>query len=252
MYRISIIIFVLFFLYSCKDKKPSDPVVDFPIGELELIHSYELNVPEPSGLSFGPGGNTLLTVSDNSNQIYELDFEGNILRVFNFTGRDLEGVTYNPDENLIAVVDERDREVSLVDYESGNKTETFKINIPIGSENSGLEGISYNINNKYYYIVNEINPELLVIWNPVSGIINQENLKFALDYSGVYTDANQSHLWYVSDESQRVYQCDYSNNVLMAFNLGELKFEGIAIDGDMIYLVNDATAKLNIYKIKNN
>lgn len=252
MYKTSIIVCVMLLMFSCKDKEPTDPVLEYPIGELELVHSYELNVPEPSGLSFGPGGNTLLTVSDNSNQIYELDFEGNILRVLNFNGRDLEGVTYNPDENLIAVVDERDREVTLVDYDSGNKTETFVINISIGSENSGLEGISYNNNSKYYYIVNEINPGILVIWNPDAGIISQDNLKFALDYSGVYVDADQSHLWFVSDESQLVYQCDYSNNVLMAFNLGELKFEGIAIDGDMIYLVNDATARLNIYKIKNN
>lgn len=251
MKRISIIVIMLLFYAACKEEAPVVPVVEIPLGELELIETYALDVTEPSGLSFGPDNLTLLTVSDNTNQVYELDFQGKVLRTLDYTGKDLEGVTYNPDKGIIAVAEEADREITLIDYNSGIKIETYKIDIPIGADNSGLEGVSYNINNKMYYIVNETNPDLMVTWNPVSGIINEDKLDFANDYSGIYVDDKKSFLWIVSDQSERVYKCDYNANVLMQFELGALKYEGIVIANDTLYLVNDATAKLNIYIIKN-
>lgn len=252
MNKVTIIVFVLFAVFSCKDKNTPEPVIVAPVGEIEKSSSINIIVPEPSGLSFGPGKNTLLTVSDNTNRIYELDLNGNLVRSLDYTGRDLEGVTYNPDKNLIAIVDERDREVALIDYDSGQVQGVYHIEIPVGAENSGLEGISYNTNNKQYYIVNETNPDLMVIWTPESGIIGEVKLKFASDYSGIFVDTDHSLLWILSDESQRLYKCDYSTNVLEIFDLPELKFEGVAIDNNTVYLVNDASGKLNIFEIKYN
>jgi len=237
-------------LSACKTKTPVDPVIETPVGQLELIHTYQLQVPEPSGLSFGPGKKTLLTVSDNTNQVYELDMEGKVLRTLSYTGKDLEGITYNSENNLIVIAEEADREITLLDYDTGKKIETYRIDIEIGAENSGLEGVSYNPNNKLYYIINETNPDLMVLWNPVDGNISQEKLKFASDYSGIFADAGHSVLWFVSDQSEKLFKCDYNTNVLIEFNLDRLKYEGVAVDNDLVYLVNDATAVLNIYKIK--
>ncbi|MCK5079383.1 MAG: SdiA-regulated domain-containing protein, partial [Bacteroidales bacterium] len=98
MARISIVV-ILFILFaaSCKKDETADTVIEVPVGQLELIESYSIDVPEPSGLSFGPDNNTLLTVSDHTNQVYEMDMQGNIIRILDYTGKDLEGVTYNPD-----------------------------------------------------------------------------------------------------------------------------------------------------------
>jgi len=252
MKRISIIVTVFLFAITCKEKEPSGPVFEIPMGTIELIESYDLDVTEPSGLCFGPENKTLLTVSDNTNQVYEIDLQGKVIRTFDYQGKDLEGVAYNPDLNVIAVAEEADREVTILNYTTGAKIGTYKIDIPFGAENSGLEGISYNTNNKMYYIVNETNPDLMVIWNPTSGIISKDNLDFAIDYSGICVDAAHSLLWIVSDQSERIYKCDYNANALMQFKLSKLKFEGIAILNDMVYLVNDATAEFNIYQIKNN
>ena len=241
------LIILLAFLFFGSCKKDSQT----PMGELELVNSYTVDVPELSGLSFGPDGNTLLTVSDKTNRIYELDMEGVVLRTLEFEGVDLEGVTYNPDENLIAVVDESLRSVTLVDYNSGHDLETYPIDILYGSLTNGLEGISYNISNKDYYIVNEKDYGMLVVWNPLSGLISQSLLQFAADYSGIYTDVESSVLWIVSDESKRVYKCNLNAEVTMTYNLDALKYEGIVIDNDLIYLVNDATSKLNVYRVKN-
>ncbi len=250
MKRISVIAFVLFLAVSCQKNETPDPMIEIPMGTLELIDSYEVDVPEPSGLSFGPDNETLLTVSDHTNQVYELDMQGNVLRTLEYIGKDLEGVTYNPDKNLIAVAEEADREITLIDYDSGTKLETYKIDISFGADNSGLEGVSYNLNNKLYYIVNETNPDLMVIWDPLSGIIGEEKLNFAADYSGIFTDSDHSLLWYVSDQSKSLYKCDYNSNVLLTFNLDELKYEGVVIDNDLVYLINDATGRMSIYKIK--
>jgi uncharacterized protein YjiK len=247
---ISIILIVLTLAHSCKKTENTVPVIEIPMGTLELIESYKVDVPEPSGLSFGPGKASLLTVSDHTNQVYELDMQGNVTRTYDYTGKDLEGVTYNPDKNLIAIAEEADREVTLLDYSSGNVEGTYEIDIQIGAENSGLEGISYNMNNKLYYIVNETNPDLMVLWRPESGKISEEKLGFAADYSGVFADVDHSNLWFVSDQSQSLYKCDYSANVLLKFSLDKLKYEGVVINNDLVYLINDATAELNIYQIK--
>lgn len=252
MRKISIIVIILVFLASCQKDKPVVPVVEIPMGELELVEYFSIDVPEPSGLAFGPNTATLLTVSDHTNQVYEMDLEGEIIRILDYTGLDLEGVTYNWKQGLIAIVEEADREVTLLEYESGSKTETYKIDIPIGSDNSGLEGISFNSNNQMYYILNETNPDLMVVWNPAYGIIIEINLDFAADYSGIFVDEKHSLLWIVSDQSKCIYKCDYNAKVLMEFRLDEVKFEGIVVKDDLIYLVNDASAELFIYRIKNN
>jgi len=229
MTRISIIVILMLFATSCKKDETPDSVIEVPVGQLELIESYSIDVPEPSGLSFGPDNNTLLTVSDHTNQVYEMDMQGNIIRILDYTGKDLEGVTYN---------------------NTGSKLETFKLEIPSNSDNNGLEGISYNTNNKLYYVVNETNPDLLISWDANSGIISENKLNFASDYSGIFTDPDHSLLWFVSDQSKSLFKCDYNANVLQVFYLNELKYEGIVLDDSKVYLVNDATAKLYYYQIK--
>lgn len=251
MARISIIVMLFLLSSSCKKDSTSIPVVEVAVGELTLVNVYDIDVPEPSGLSFGPDKLSLLTVSDHTNMVYEMDMQGNILRTLNYEGKDLEGVSYNPDENIVAVVEEADRELSLIDYNSGDLIQTYKINIPSNSSNSGLEGISYNPNNKLYYVLNEVNPELLILWDANSGIISEDKLDFATDYSGIYVEAEKSHLWIVSDQSKKLYQCDYNANVLKTFELDILKYEGVVVEGKTVFLINDATAKLYHYQIKN-
>jgi uncharacterized protein YjiK len=252
MYRILFVVAMTLALAACKKNTEVISEITIPTGKLTLIDSYPIEVTEPSGLAFGPDFTTLLTVSDNTNQVYEMDLTGNVLRVFDYTGKDLEGIAYNPDNNLIAIVEEADREVSLIDYTTGDLVETFPIVISFGSENKGLEGISYNANNSLYYIVNEAIPGLLVVWNPLLGIVSEDELDFAADYSGVFVDAQNSLLWFVSDESKSLTKCDYSLNVLEVFALDRLKYEGIVLKDNLLYLVNDATACLNIYSITNN
>ena len=237
---------------SCKKTPVDNPPVK-PTGQLEKLNEFDLDITEPSGLSFGADGTSLLIVSDNTNKVYETDLEGNLIRELHYEGMDLEGVTFNTDEQIIAVVEERKRQLVLLDYPEGNELERFDIITGGTSDNKGLEGISYSKNNSAYYIVNEDAPGELIIWNKAFGNISTTELHFASDYSAIFVDTKNGLLWIVSDESQALYKCAYNANVLMEYALPGVKFEGIVVDADqhLVYLVNDKTFKLYIFKLLN-
>ena len=247
-----IVFFLLFTVMSCNKEGNNDlPPDDINSGKLEKVKEYNISVKEPSGLCFGPGKNTLLTVSDNSNNIYEISLTGEIIRILDYTGEDLEGITYCEESNLIAVTEERKREVVFIDYNSGAETGRYEIATGGNTENKGLEGISYNPNNNAYYMVNEDLPGEMIVWNKDYGIINKTNLNFADDYSGIFVDTKNALLWILSDESKALFKCDYNGKELTGYSLDYNKYEGVAVDSEnnIIYLVNDKKDILTVYKI---
>jgi len=50
--------------------------------KLKLLSKFELEIAEPSGLTFDKANNTLWTVSDENSTIYEISLEGKILNYF--------------------------------------------------------------------------------------------------------------------------------------------------------------------------
>ncbi len=195
----------------------------------------------------------MFIVSDNTNKVYETDLQGNVIRELAYVGSDLEGVTFYEDNQIVAVAEERKRQIVFLDYSDGVEQERFDIATGGNTDNKGLEGISYNTNNSAYYIVNEDVPGELIVWNKQFGNISTTELHFASDYSAIYVDTKNALLWIVSDESQALYKCDYNANVLKEYTLPYTKFEGIVVDTDqqLVYLVNDKSFKLFIFKLMN-
>ncbi len=221
-------------------------------GKLTLVANYHIAVAEPSGLTFNAGKTALFTVSDNTNNPFEIDFEGNITDTLPYQGNDLEGICFNTETGELAVIKERKREVVVLD-KNGEENERFEIDVPANVQNKGLEGIAYNANNNSYYILNEDNPGLLCVWNPENGIISRTELDFASDYSGIYVDSEKSVIWIVSDESKMLYKCNYKPEVVKQYSLDDYKYEGVAVDSEnnLVYLVNDASSELVIYELEN-
>ncbi len=252
-FRLIITFFILAAISSCKKEEGGVAPPENPTGRLEKLSEKAIDVTEPSGLSFGPDGTTLLVVSDNTNKVYEMNLQGEVLRELAYTGSDLEGVSYNPDKHELAVVEERKRQVVILDYDNGTEQGRFDIATGGNTDNKGLEGISYSDNNKAYYMVNEDMPGEMIVWNKTYGNISTTPLNFASDYSAIYVDTKYSLVWIVSDESQALYKCDYNAGVLKEYVLPDTKFEGVAIDVEhqTVYLVNDKTAKLYVFKILN-
>ncbi len=239
-----IVLILLVFLGSCnKESKKAKDIY------LELVREIDLAVKEPSGLCYSSNQNAFYTVSDNSASIYKLSLTGALIKQLNYKGQDLEGVTLNPNNGNIFVVEERKRELVQLDSE-GNEINRQHLDIEINDANKGLEGVAFNPKNNHIYVLNEQNPGLLIELDESGKIIKQTDLSFAIDYSGIFYEQTEDVLWIVSDKSKSITKCDLNGKKLNSYKIKESKAEGIVVDSNLkrIYVVLDGLDKLQVYK----
>ncbi|MEA1972169.1 MAG: SdiA-regulated domain-containing protein, partial [Candidatus Cloacimonadota bacterium] len=98
---------ILLYLIGCNLSESAEP--NPPIYSLIYESNIEIDVPEPSGLTYDSNTNTLWTVSDHSGKIYQLDLNGNVLQILPFVGEDLEGIAYDYTNNSFWVIEEGGR-----------------------------------------------------------------------------------------------------------------------------------------------
>lgn len=234
---------LLIFLVGCDLREPTAGEQAAP--QLKLQGSYPLEVPEPSGLALHPDGQSLWTVSDQTNRVYRINLSGGILEALDYRGTDLEGVTYDSSCKCLWVAEERSRELVKLDL-SGNELERHRI--LEGMDNSGLEGLCLTTDH-CLAVVKEKNPGLFLVLNPDFSVKRQIALDFARDYSGLWPDTVAQRYWIVSDEEKTLYLWEENNGVVERYFLGINKAEGIAIDWrkNRIYVVSDSESKLYVF-----
>jgi uncharacterized protein YjiK len=243
----------MLFIFACnKDEALPDNGGDNPKEgyKIELIDEYLLDILEPSGLSWALNKKDLIVVDDNTNQAYIIDTKGKELLQFPYIGDDTEGVTIDYSNNDIWIAEEAESKLKKLDSD-GNELHSYDININRDSKKKGLEGLTYDSKNKTFYILNEADPGLLIKWTVSGGIINETQLQFAQDYSGIFFDNADQSLWIVSDQSKKLFYCDKDANVIQSFDLDFQKAEGIVVDkaNESLYIVSDSESKLYRYKI---
>ncbi len=244
---------ILLFAACNKDEAIPGSKEDKPNNDkykIEFIKSYNLDIAEPSGLSWALNQIDLIIVDDHTNKAFTIDINGNKLSGFPYEGDDTEGITIDKLNNKIWIAEEAKSKLIQLDA-NGNETNSYKIDINRTSEKKGLEGLTYDSNNKTFYILNEAKPGLLIKWQINKGIISQTQLDFAQDYSGIFFNNADQSLWIVSDQSQKLFYCNKDAKVLQYFDLDYPKAEGIVVDiaNNRIYIVSDSEHKLYIYKI---
>lgn len=239
---------VLFFLSSGTTLfARSGEGADSTTTRLQLRQTIPVPVREPSGLALDFRGRYLWTVSDTSNRIYKLSFDGVLLDSLSFLGEDLEGITQNTIDATLWVVEERLREAVNVDT-MGRELRRVKIPVKHKKKNSGLEGIAFHPGRQHFFVVNEKSPKLLIELDHMQQVTGFRKIKFARDYAGVAYDARYDCLWIVSDLSKSVTKCDLTGKPLARFRHDIDKAEGIALDADrkLLYLISDSQAQLYI------
>jgi uncharacterized protein YjiK len=212
---------------------------------LSLLNSKVLNIPETSGLSYYKYPNTLLTVSDQSDRVYVISFDGDVLDSLTYEGSNLEGVVYDAQHSHIYVVEEHTNEVVQLDT-VGNELNRFAIELNNTDPGHGLEGISINPATGHLFVVSEKSPSILFELKTNGEIVNQYNLDFMEDYSSVFYEETEGMLWILSDQSRLLVKCDLSGNPLDYFNTGVNDAEGNVIDiaTSKARLVTDASNAL--------
>lgn len=225
--------------------------------KLSFVASYLIPVSDPSGLVIDMSGDFLWTVSDDpGGHIYKISFSGQLLGVLDtYAGDDLEGITMNPNDGTLWVVEERLRQIVQLTTE-GEVLQIIDVPVEAVNPNDGLEGITWNPNNNHVYVVNEKNPRQFIELDTDFKIVSSVPVNFTgefqlLDMSGLFYDHIRDEIWILSDDSERIVVTDHQLNPLRAFDLGMDKFEGIAVDlnTNRVYLVNDRDNRLYVYDL---
>ncbi|MEJ2055845.1 MAG: SdiA-regulated domain-containing protein [Calditrichaceae bacterium] len=232
-------------LSACSDQNSSEIEKS-----LILEAVFDIEVSQPSGLTFGKNYQSLWTVSDlPDGNIYKIDFEGNIISKLKFKGEDLEGITYDQENDVLWVVDEQTGEIIKI---SPDSPEIKRISNPaFAPSNHGLEGISLENQNRLW-VANEKLPRKLCVVNAGFSIEEQYEPDLAEDYSGLCVNPADGTLWIVSDESQLLIKWSpYQNNV-EKYTIPIQKAEGIAINhqSGQIFIVSDDEEKLYRFRIE--
>ena len=220
-----------------------------------FIHNYTRCAPRmriayarnASGIAFNPDTNTLFLVEDSPALIHEIDFEGKILRTIELDKmNDIEGITYLGN-NRFALIEESTSSVYFIFIKSDTKfidqksTAVMKLSIP--SDNTGIEGIAYDPDNKCLYVTKEKNPKKILRIYIGSEIVDtpwdMESLNID-DVSDICFDPKTKHLLILSHESRCIVECTTDGKELARLSLHKKgqsnlkrnfeKPEGIAID----------------------
>lgn len=242
MKKILNIVFILLaavLITGCGEDEEKDP-------EIRQLGAYSINVPEPSGLSFTHNKSGLWTVSDASNKIYRLDFEGNVISSFEVNSSDLEGIAII-NEDTLAVVSESDHEIIQLTT-TGKRAGKFNVE-NTGSEDSGLEGLAYDPVNKMFYAANEKSPKVIIKLDRAFNEINRYEISFAEDLAGLNVDG--SFLWVLSEESNSITKCSLECEALESWKIDAAQPEGIAVDYSTkkAYIVSDSQSSLAVYQL---
>ncbi len=214
--------------------------------QLNLLESYAIEVPEPSGLAINSNGTVLYTVSDETNKVYKLTTTGLLLQTFDFEGNDLEGVCSYTDTKLL-LAEERTKNIIELELTTGVYT-THTMTYDNEESNAGIEGVSYDSNTQNIYFLNEKKPSKLFKLDSNFNIINSYDLDFASDYSGIFYEKTEAVLWIVSDESQSITKCTTQGELISSYTVDVQKPEGIVITDTKIYVVSDSQEKLYVFQ----
>ncbi|MDP8220526.1 MAG: SdiA-regulated domain-containing protein [Candidatus Stygibacter frigidus] len=246
MKNLVLMILTLLIFSSCS----LDDVVN-PDSELHLvmISSYSLSLAEPSDLSYDPLTNSLWTVSDNNNKVYNIDLEGNTIQELPFVGNDLEGIAYSFIDNSLWLAEEGDCQIVNI-TQQGAELAGYQIPLETGT-NSGLEGICL-LPDSTIALVKEKNPGKFVKLNSLYEVEQMLVIDFADDFSAISYNPEENFYWVLSDQNQALFAWTPEAGVIAEYSLPFEKPEGVCYvpDRQSFFFVSDSQNALYEMKLQ--
>lgn len=212
---------------------------------LKLRSDHRLHVDEPSDLAYANG--KLYTVSDRHSNIYEIDDDGDVEDEIGVRGTDLEALAVD-DEGRFFIADEstgtiwrlhangdRDKEIELDDVDGGN---------------SGIEGLAFD-DDGHLFVAKEKDPARIYELDTDGEVIAVKRLDFADDLSALAFNADDGHLYALSDEEHALFRLDKNLKKKTKWVLPIDKPEGIAFDedGTTVYIASDSEERLYVFEL---
>jgi len=218
---------------------------------LVLDSEIELDIVEPSGLTYDPNTQTLWTVNDPpNNQIYNIGLDGELLQTLDFVGDDLEGIAFDVSTNTLWIAEEGTSEIINISLQ-GEELQRIELSISQYTPGSGLEGLCLGSTGEFY-LLKEKDPGLFIEISQDFSTLLETELSFADDYSGICYDSTRDGFWIVSDESEMLYLWDLTNGVREQYPLNFPKAEGVVFiaETNIFYIVSDSEQKLYTFHLE--
>jgi uncharacterized protein YjiK len=241
----------LFPAYSCV-KDAYAPEHARPVADSDVT-VWDVGIPDFSGVCVSYDKSFLWGVS-NSEGIYKLDFEGNIIEHTLEVTNDFEAITVDRANGNIYLVEETDAEKSKNSntiYRFNPDTKAldiiYQVEIPNSISNKGLEGIA--VVGGELWVGNQDAPKIIVKYNPASKTVTGS---LTLDWAGYISDLaydpDDDTLWMSDTRKGRIVNFSKEGNIIKTYSTESIirKPEGIALDKDRncIWLCCDDTGQL--------
>lgn len=210
---------------------------------LWYLDRHRLHVDEPSDLALA--GGRLYTVSDRHAKIYEIDRDGDVVHKIDITGSDLEAIAIDAHGDFF-VGDESTSELQHLDRE-GALVATYALDVDDGR--SGIEGLAFD-DRGHLFVAQEKSPARILELDPDGDEVARTKIRFAEDLSALAFNAEDGHLYALSDQEHAVFRLDDDLEVMTGWRLPIDKPEGIAFDGAILYVASDAEERLYVFELE--
>ena len=238
------------FAVGCAQGVPGEIEASFSNGKadglpdrLRKVDDHKLHVDEPSDLAFA--GGRLFTISDAHSKIYEIDDDGDVKSEIDIAGHDLEALAIDGDGDFVVADESR----AKIWHIAADGERHDPIEVPDADDgNSGIEGLAFD-RAGHLLVAKEKDPARILELDADGAELRNEKIHFADDLSALTFNPEDKHLYALSDEEHTLYRLDAGWDVVTAWKLPVKHPEGIAFDGDLLYVASDSEQRLSIYEL---
>ncbi|HEX5061531.1 MAG TPA: SdiA-regulated domain-containing protein [Kofleriaceae bacterium] len=231
------------------ESMPIDPFLDSSKGDghparLEELDHSKLDMDEPSDLVQVDG--KLYSVSDRHSKIYRVKPNGDADVHMNVDGTDLEAIGFDPDRGEFLIADETKSKIWTIDA-AGDRHDAIELD-NADDGNSGIEGIVV-AGNGHLYAVKEKDPARIYELDADGTLLASKKIELADDLSAITYNADDDHLYVLSDEDRSLFRLDKHWNADRAWKLPVDHPEGVAFDGTTLYVVSDGDHRIYTFEL---
>jgi len=206
---------------------------------LRTVDRYRLDIAEPSDLTIVDG--ELYVISDVHSRIYKISPKGRVKSTTDIEGSDMEALSFDNKHNKFIVGDESTGKIWRID-DDGSRGSPIELE-DAEDGNSGIEGLAFD-DDGHLFVAKEKNPARIYELDGDGEVLLDTKIEFAADLSALAWNPEDGHLYALSDEEQSLYKLDHDLDIDTAWRLPIEHPEGIAFDGDRIFVVSDSEERL--------
>lgn len=199
-----------------------------------------------SGLCFNADKSALYGVCNYLGTLWNINFDGTRdEKCFLRTGKDMEGITLDPETNIIYLCEEGGNWIWTVEP-GATAAKRLKWVKTDGESNSGLEGITYH--DGYLYLANQSPAQLFIFSLEHQEVAHSYNANFIKEcFSDLWFDTTNNTLWAVDAWGSEIVNFTVWGEFIARFDVTEVPWiEGICIDfeNNKAWFACDSTGQL--------